>query len=319
MRRLTHREFLEARDRYDAAVAAAPGATPFVSGSLWQLAARDTLERPGADDETLIVEDGGDWLLFAERGGQRLFAPYETAWLFGCPLVGNAETLPDLLHEAARRYLASPAAFLVGGVPRGGPLEAALQGSRHRYRQSGTFPGTDCMLIDLEGDAEAWLGRRSPRFRKGLAKLRLPEGHRFEEADRLSPGALLQRLLAVQARTYKWREGSDIFLDPRYRAFYERLIAGLHRRGGVRATFVTGEGGDLAYILGGVEGGTYRGLQMGYDESRREAGLGNLLQWQNLQDRATEGLRRYDLGMHSPYKERWADRWERFGGFFLVA
>jgi hypothetical protein len=325
MRRLSHDEFLSERDRYDAAVAAAPETTPFANGSLWQLAARDTIETPGPFDEHLVVEDGGRWLLFAERDGRRIFYPYEAVWMFGCPLVGEPLDLAGFLREAAEVFVPGPAGFLVGGVAAEGRIDAGLRGLARRWRDWRVFEGTDCMVADLDSDAEAWLARRSARFRKRLLAGRLPDGVRIESADVLPPAQVMERLLSVQRRTRKWREGEDIFLEPCFRAFYERLVADLAACGGLRVLFAvhrdeagSREGEDLAYVLGGVIGSTYRGLQMGYVESVEALGLGNLLQWRNLRERAAEGVARYDFGMHAPYKERWTDRRERrLAHFFL--
>lgn len=57
---------------------------------------------------------------------------------------------------------------------------------------------------------------------------------------------------------------------------------------------------------------------MSYREDLRPLGLGNRLQLENLRRCEAEGIARYDLGMHSPYKERWADRREENTGIFLV-
>jgi len=318
MRRYSHDEFLCERARYDAAVAASPEATPFTSGSLWQVAARETVDPPGPGDEHFVVEDGGRWLLFAERQGRRIFAPYEAMWMFGSPLIGDPRELAGFFESAVETYLRTPAGFVIGGVSAGGRLDEGLRRLGRRWRGWQQFEGTDCMVANLDGDAEAWLARRSARFRKRLLAARLPEGMRIERGEAMAPPQLFERLLAVQRRTRKWREGGDIFLEADFRAFYARLVDGLHAVGGLRALFAVGEGGDAAYLLGGVLGTTYRGLQMGYIESERRAGLGNLLQWRCLQDCAAEGVERYDFGMHAPYKERWTDRRERRVGHFLV-
>jgi len=57
---------------------------------------------------------------------------------------------------------------------------------------------------------------------------------------------------------------------------------------------------------------------MSYREEVRSLGLGNRLQLENLRRCAAGGIVRYDLGMHSLYKDRWADRREENTGIFLV-
>ena len=86
----------------------------------------------------------------------------------------------------------------------------------------------------------------------------------------------------------------------------------------MRLLFAQRDGEDLAYIFGGVTGNTYRGLQMSYVEEARTLGLGNRLQLENLLRCSAEGITRYDLGMPSPYKERWADRQEVNTGIFVI-
>ena len=64
----------------------------------------------------------------------------------------------------------------------------------------------------------------------------------------------------------------------------------------------------MAYIVGGLRGATYRGLQFSYDAEYSEYGLGNLLQHEQMTHCASTGIVHYDLGMWMDYKQRWADR-----------
>ena len=63
----------------------------------------------------------------------------------------------------------------------------------------------------------------------------------------------------------------------------------------------------LAFILGGVFAGEYRGLQFSFDAEYRHHALGNLLQLQQIEALCEEGNEVYDLGTAMPYKERWAE------------
>jgi hypothetical protein len=53
-------------------------------------------------------------------------------------------------------------------------------------------------------------------------------------------------------------------------------------------------------------------------ETVKELELGNILQVENLRRRAEEGIKKYDLGMYSEYKERWVDRHDEYCGVFMV-
>ena len=57
---------------------------------------------------------------------------------------------------------------------------------------------------------------------------------------------------------------------------------------------------------------------MSYVESVRSSGIGNRLQLENISRCAEAGMEAYDLGMHSEYKERWADRQDAYITVFLV-
>ena len=70
--------------------------------------------------------------------------------------------------------------------------------------------------------------------------------------------------------------------------------------------------------MGGVFEKIYRGFQMSYDEEYRSFALGNRLQLENISRMIAEGVVHYDLGMHSDYKERWADHREKYRGIFVV-
>lgn len=319
MRRYRLEEFDAERARFDEAVARSPGLAHFCSSSLWQLAAHDRLLLPPLPtDEHLIVEDEGNWLLFAERAGNRVFYPFEAAWMFGCPLVGDPLRGIDLLRAAADQFLAGRVGFCFGGVPKDGTLHRAFRERRNEFLRYEEFPATDCMMIDLSEGYEAWLSRRSQKFRKSIRQLR-PGGEAvMVEAGEEDPDRLFERILLIQEQTYKRREGSDIFLGEEYAPFYRRLLHELQAAGNLRLLFAQRGGVDLAYIFGGVIGRTYRGFQMSYIEAERKSGLGNALQIANLKARANEGITTYDLGMHAEYKERWADRREDFTGIFLV-
>lgn len=323
MNRLTLEEFRSRRETFDKAAAATGGICGFCSSSAWQLAAHEHLHGGGdGDRKHWIVEGGGSWLLFSEQDQHGVFFPMEAAWMFGCPLVGQAEPAMELLvasaaEEASR--LGNPSAFFVGGLVRNGAMHGTLRSLERRSRICREYPGTDVMMIDLGEGFEGWLGRRSRKFRRTLRDAEVAiDGLEIIDLSQEAPETLFERLLAIQRRTYKWREGTDIFQIAGYAGFYRQLLAELHASGTLRVLLARRDGVDLAHIFGGVRGTVYRGLQMSYAEEARDLGLGNRLQLENLRRCASEGIVTYDLGMHAPYKERWADRSESRLGLFWV-
>ncbi len=318
MRRLTFDEFIEERGSFDETVRRTPETATFCSCALWQLAAHTTMQRPEPEDEYFIFEDEGNWVVFAERGGRRVFYPLEAAWMFGSPLIGDPLHALDLLRRASQKHLESPYGFCFGGLLRGGRLHRAILSRQDECLQFEEFDATDCMEIDLAEGVEAWLERRSKRFRKAVRKRKLPDDIEIIDAQDIYAEEIFERIVAIQQETYKWREGSDIFQGESYRRFYRTLLDLLHPDGNHRVLFARRGDEDLAYIFGGISGGIYRGFQMSYVETVKELELGNILQVENLRRRAEEGMKKYDLGMYSEYKERWADRHDEYCGVFMV-
>lgn len=310
MQRYSLAGFREDTAAFDAAVAATPGIEPFCSSSVWQLAALDRLRQAG-EQRHLIASGDGAWLLFAESATPGYFLPFEASWGFASPVAGPAGSILALMHEAAdseHREHRRPLVLCLAGLNRGGELHRLLHASRAGRVHYQEAEGTEGMRIDLTDGVEAWLARRSRKFRRSLASAaKACAGIEIVDASTEPPDTLYPRILAIQQRTYKWAEGTDIFQMPEYAAFYRELLERLSRAGTLRALFAVRDGEDLAHVFGGVSGTTYRGLQMSYLDRVADLGLGNFLQLENLHRRAAEGITRYDLGMYAPYKERWAD------------
>lgn len=318
MQRLTIEELRERTGAWASAVLRTPGISTLCAGPLWQLAAHDFLNRDAGPREHLILEDAGNWMTFVKRREDGVCFPFESAWMFGSPLAGDPAGLVGMIL-AAPRLLSQPMGLCLGGIRCGGPLHEAIAELRPLIRRYSEFPVTECMLIDLGEGVDRWLERRSRSFRRTLRDAGKGDGIEIVAVgEEASPDELFARILAIQEQTYKWREGTDIFRSAEYIGFYRSLLGGLREQGRLRLLFARRGDEDLAYIFGGVAGDSYRGLQMSYREDMRSLGLGNRLQLENLRRSEAEGITRYDLGMHSPYKERWADRREENTGIFLV-
>lgn len=323
MNRLDLAELRARAEDQSTAAAATPGVCPFCSGAKWQLAAQDHIHADGESGKRLLAERDGAWLALAERTETGILLPLEAAWIFGSPLVGPVDAALGLLVDAVATERSRPGAamaVLLGGLVRNGSMHraglAALGGRGRGLRE---IECTGSMLIELGDGVDAWLERRSRKFRRGLPDDGgPPDGIVLEDASGGEPEALFHRLVAVQHRTYKWSEGTDIFQIPAYAAFYRQLLADLRACGALRLLFATRDGIDLAHSFGAVVADRYRGLQMSYAEEARELSLGNWLQVENLRRRAAEGVAVYDLGMPAPYKERWADRLEERTGLFWI-
>lgn len=309
--------FQERADEFENAVCRETEIATFCSGPVWQIAALRSLHGCGEESNFVILNETDTWLVFVERE-EGIYFPLESAWMFGCPLIGDPDRAIEILWSVARNTLERPSGFMVSGVLKDGLMHRKLKDLEKTALRFEEFPATDCMTIDLSEGFDAWLVRRSRKFRKSIRQLKPPEGLEVVDARADDPDSLMDRILAVQQKTYKWREGMDIFQGENYVRFYRDILEQLHARGEARILFGQLDGQDMSYIFGGVSGTVYRGFQMSYVEELKEFGIGNYLQINNMKASAAEGITHYDLGMHAAYKERWADHRERYVGVWVV-
>jgi Acetyltransferase (GNAT) domain len=321
MRRLGYAEFLAREDEVAAAAAHTPEVSTFCSGPVWLQAAREVFGETIPEDQLLIVEEDGSWVILADRSNDGVYLPLEFYWLFANPLLGDpADTWP-LLTRVARTYLGQGDLIALGGVRRNGDLHQIISSQASLDEAPlcliREFPATDCLEIDLRGGVDEWLSRRSRKFQKSLRQAHRPDDIVIEDARCQDPRALFDRILSIQRDTAKWEGGDDIFQMEPYPRFYRSIMEKLSRREELRILFARRQGKDLGYIFGGVLGKVYRGLQMSYRSSARPWAIGNLLQVENLKRCYDEKIQTYDFGMPAEYKFRWADRTEEYSGLLI--
>lgn len=322
MRRLEYIEFQREQEAFDRALTGAGYLARFCSAIPWQCAAYENLHGPdlGIDSpgESWIVEENGNWMVLAKRRNG-IFFPFESAWMFGCPLVGDpADATALLLRAADSSFPGRRIGVVIPGVRSDSEMFRQLSSMAENSVHSEIFSTTDCMTIDLSSGVEGFLERRSRSFRKSLRQIKPLAGLEIEDASSHDPSSVLPRIISLQARSHKAPDGGDLFATRSYGGFYENLYRRLFRSGQIRTFFAKQGAKDIAYIMGGVWNHVYRGFQMTYDQEFHAYSLGNILQLENMRRVAGEGVTHYDLGMHSPYKERWADSREEYRGFFIV-
>jgi CelD/BcsL family acetyltransferase involved in cellulose biosynthesis len=302
----------EAPDELDAAVAASPAIDRFCSASAWILAAHDALM---GERTPWVWRTRHGWLTLARRrraDGGVVFEPLELAWGLASPLVGPAPV------TLARELLALAAddpdwdAMLLAGLVEDGPADRALIRGLPPGWRWGRGTETQRYVASLDGGVDGFLGRRSRNLRKALRV-----GEREAAAAGLSfhpvtPRTvpeiddMLRRIVAIERRSWKGKSGVGVDQGPMLE-FYQRMTHALAPRGRLRLIVCKDGARDVAFILGGVFAGEYRGLQFSFDDDYRRFGLGNLLQLRQIEALCAEGIGVYDLGTAMPYKERWAE------------
>lgn len=305
---------LEARaEELDRAALAAPEIDRFCSSSAWVLPAAQALMKPG--EPWLVFEPDGFLAMALRRHEQmRAVEALEAAWGLASPLVGQeARRLAGLAGEVLRAREGAWDVVLLSGLPAGSELLSACAARLAARYRLGMGPVTRRHLASLEGGVDGFLGRRSRQLRKALRQAeRRAAAAAVVFEDAAGPGcdadALYDRVLAIEARSWKARDGIGITV-PDFREFYRLMVRRLATAGRLRALVATAGGIDVAYVLGAVFGDTYRGLQFSFDDARRELALGNLSQLAQVRRLAElePAVIRYDLGTGGDYKVAWAE------------
>ncbi len=296
-----------ARD-WDAAVDRTPDADEFCASSIWSFAAAASFP----EHEPPVVVGNGRSFAGLRRAtgedGSRLLLGLDPVWGFATPMVGHPVQAARLL--AARLTLDDHDLAVVTGQQRDAiGLQCLVQvlGDRHRLLQG---PSEVRLQADLSDGLEPWLVRRSSRFRQQLGQIRRraeAAGIVVVDCSALPPDDALDRILDVEVRSWKGEEGTGLASES-LAGFYRRMAWRLAAGDQLRLLFARQSDRDVGYILGGVRGRTYRGLQLSYDARLADHGIGHLLQIHQLEALAGTGTDVYDLGMDMPYKRRWADR-----------
>lgn len=302
----------DAPDDFDAAVAASPGIDRFCSSSAWVLAAHDALM---GERTPWVWRTEHGWLALARRlraDGGVVFEPLELAWGLASPLVGPA---PGAL---ARELLALVAddpgwdAMLLAGLVEDGAADRALVRGLPPGWRWGRGTTTQRFIASLEGGVDGFLARRSRNLRKGLRASERAAAAAGLECVSLDPRTApsiddaLRRIVSIERRSWKGKSGVGVDQGPML-AFYQKMSHALAPRGRLRLIVARADDRDVAFILGGVFAGEYRGLQFSFDDRYRHLGLGNLLQLRQVEALCAEAVGVYDLGTAMPYKERWAE------------
>lgn len=301
-------------DDFDAQVVQSPAIDRFCSSSAWVLSAAEALmpPRPAA---IFVGEHGYFAAMKAEHNQRPYLEPLELSWGLACPLVGR--DVEALVDEVAA-HLADRDDWLfclIPGVTSDGPhRRALLRPGRPWLVRSGSI--TQRYIASLEGGVDGFLGRRTANFRRALQKsgraaaaagIEFVTATRHEPASAEEAAALYARIMAVEAGSWKSREGVGIGSGG-MRDFYGAMLPRLLRRGHGRVMFARHEGADIGYIMGAVFDGVYRGLQFSYHDDYARYSIGSLCQLQQIRALCEEGVSAYDLGTEMEYKARWAER-----------
>src|SRR5262245_5360812 len=273
----------------DAVVAADTGVDRFCSRSEWVLSFHDAFH-PAS--ELVAARDGAAFALLARRRG--VLEPLEAMWGFASPLVGPGSG--ELLLELLRTQGAGEWVYLSGLLAAAPGTRALLRGLAPHFSLG--VASTTLRFVARLGGEDGFLARRSASFRRNArAALRRTRTAGIEFAWEAPRGAdagaaAHARSLAVEARSWKAASGNGVDRGP-MREFYARLLPRLAARGALRILFARRGAEDVGYLVGGLAGELFRGLQFSFDDRLRALGLGNALQLEAIEALTREGVGLY--------------------------
>lgn len=305
--------FPEIETEYDELVASSAakiGADPVCSTSRWIVPAAAAFASE-ADPRVFRGDNGMAVLLEHVNPNGPVLTSFDCVWGFATPFVGPDpvklidEVVADLLPRLD--YYA----MSIAGIDPTSPLFEELQ----RLAPVGYTDTADRCVGDLSDGFEAWMGRRSSRFRRSLRAAANRGEATGISVEHLSPTgtaeatAALERVLAIEKLSWKTEADSGL-IDTDLGFFTRSMCQRFARTGDLRVSFARLDGVDVGYVIGGIVGDRYRGFQHSFDQRLAELSIGKLLQFHHISTLAAEGVAAYDLGMHMAYKESYADRIE---------
>lgn len=289
---------------------------PFSALTAWQLSFREAMD---AEHLVLVRESEAGLVQMAVlRLGQTFcLGPMESSWLFGCNVLGpgGVDVLEATLAEPALRTLDLHRRVIVSGVaPEGALLGDIRRRLGGQYRMRPIRADKHC-AASLDGGMEGFLSRRSANFRRNLRRVVRDAEREGVVIERHQPSSeaeaykVFSRMLAIEDRCWKARLGEEaiFWID-----FYSALLRRLSASADGLVMIATRDGRDIAYIFGGMAGGTYRGQQFSFDEAYRALSLGNVLQQAQISWLCEEGAERYHMGPSTgelmAYKRHWTEQ-----------
>jgi hypothetical protein len=291
-------------DAFDARVLAAEQLDRFCSSTHWILPAAHGL-MPPRNTWLHRGEHGYVALMRTEHAGNAWLEPLEAMWGLACPIIGQDEGLVAEPAGALRDATPDAALMLCGLMRPSRRFELVARALAPRYHLR-LGPPARRFVASLEGGLDGFLARRTKNFRRALLRaVRRAADAGVEFVS--DPSGDYERLLAVEQKSWKSQDGVGIIASEMVQ-FYRLMVPRLVRRGALRLCFARIGGEDVAYILGGVLGDTYRGLQFSYAAANEALSLGNVCQYHQIAALAAEpAIRAYDLGSEVDYKRRWGE------------
>ena len=312
--RLSLEEFERCAEPYNRSVGETQWIDRFCSRSEWIVSFHLAFL---PDRELHLYRRGDSFVALAAREHPTVglyLEPLENMWCFACPLTGSEA--PRLLADVAAAHSQPdrPLPIVLSGVPLAGELLPALVETLGDIYEIRAVDSTRRFVASLAGGMDGFLSRRSASMRRNLraaTRKAVRAGIAFQSIEigsvaDFDAARALERILSIEVHSWKGLEGVGVDRGGMLE-FYRNLLPRLAARSALRLLIARLGDRDLGYVYGGVVGDHFRGLQVSYDHEFQHLSLGNLLQQEMIRLLCEEGVRTYDLGTRSEYKQRWGE------------
>jgi CelD/BcsL family acetyltransferase involved in cellulose biosynthesis len=218
----------------------------------------------------------------------------------------------DALRELAKGIASLRTPVLLHRLPSTSPSIRAL---KQAFRPFGFVVARDSYGHGVIWLSDEWTqpeGRLSKRRASDLRRARRrAEGQGEVEVELLTPpvgevGGLIDEAFAIEARSWKGREGTALAIDSERGDFYRSYCSSAAERGELRIAFLKIGGRRVAMQLGVEWGSRLWLLKIGHDEAMNRCSPGMLLLLEAVRAAASEGLEAVQLwgGI-----EQWTSMW----------
>jgi hypothetical protein len=319
-------------NRWDPLAAQTRGIDPWCSMLAWQqsvnIAFDHDEERFRPIDATTpndVVVDTDDFA-FALRGRTLLdhtpaLLPLDAVWAFASPVVCT-DNATDNAADSFAEHLAQRTDWqfaYIPGIQANSVLDSAIiHALSRRFAKSARLLAGDetvrCVAT-LANGFDGFLAIRTREFRRNIRQSQTRAKSRgvvvsTHDIDPTLPiddqcNGVMQRMLDIEHRSWKGKTNSGILGDG-MQTLYRHLLRKLPPES-IRFSVASIGEQPIGFVLGAVRNGTYRGLQISFDDEYRELSIGSLLQIHEVMRLCNERVLRYDLGMDMEYKQRWAE------------
>jgi CelD/BcsL family acetyltransferase involved in cellulose biosynthesis len=292
-------------------LAARVGTTP-IQDAIWSAISAETVDE-GLPLSVVVVgsvEEPRAIAPLARRGSQLELLGAST-------LSEPSELLVDddaALQELAAGIAALRTPVVLHRLPADSPSIRALKQAFRPFGLVITRDTSPHAVIQLDQEWTKPGGRLSSRRASDMRRSRRrAEGEGEVEVDLLTPAVsevdeLLDEAFAIEARSWKGREGTALAMDAERGAFYRRFSASAAERGELRLAFLRFGDRRVAMQLDVQWNSRLWLLKIGHDDDVKRCSPGMLLLLEVVRAAAADGLEAVQLlGGVEPWTSMWTD------------